>query len=55
MTVEFKDRLNQELNQFSIKLEDSQIIQFYKYYEILIEWNKVMNLSAITEQNEVIT
>lgn len=55
MTVEFKDRLNQELNQFSIKLEDSQIIQFYKYYEILIEWNKVMNLTAITEQNEVIT
>lgn len=55
MTAEFKDRLNQELNQFSIKLEDSQINQFYKYYEILIEWNKVMNLTAITEQNEVIT
>ncbi|WP_320994694.1 RsmG family class I SAM-dependent methyltransferase, partial [Hungatella sp.] len=55
MTVEFKDRLNQELNQFSIKLEDSQIIQFHKYYEILVEWNKVMNLTAITEQNEVIT
>ena len=31
MTVEFKDRLNEELNQFSIKLEDSQIIQFYEY------------------------
>ena len=55
MTAEFKDRLNQELNQFSIKLENSQIIQFYKYYEILVEWNKVMNLTAITEQNEVIT
>ena len=55
MTAEFKDRLNQELNQFSIKLEDSQIIQFYEYYEILVEWNKVMNLTAITEQNEVIT
>ena len=31
------------------------MIQFYKYYEILTEWNKVMNLTAITEQNEVIT
>ncbi|WP_270816230.1 16S rRNA (guanine(527)-N(7))-methyltransferase RsmG [Hungatella effluvii] len=55
MTAEFRDRLNQELNQFSIKLEDSQIIQFYEYYEILVKWNKVMNLTAITEQNEVIT
>ena len=55
MTAEFKDRLNQELNQFSIKIEDSQIIKFYEYYEILVEWNKVMNLTAITEQNEVIT
>lgn len=55
MTAEFKDRINQELSQFSIKLEDSQVNQFYQYYEILIEWNKVINLTAITEQNEVIT
>lgn len=55
MTVEFKERLNRELNQFSIVLKDSQLNQFYQYYELLIEWNKVMNLTAITEQNEVIT
>ena len=55
MTAEFKDRLNRELNQFSIILENSQINQFYQYYELLDEWNKVMNLTAITDQNEVIT
>lgn len=55
MTAEFKDRLNRELNQFSIILENSQINQFYQYYELLNEWNKVMNLTAITDHNEVIT
>lgn len=55
MTAEFKDRLNRELNKFSIILENSQINQFYQYYELLDEWNKVMNLTAITDQNEVIT
>ncbi|WP_455436083.1 16S rRNA (guanine(527)-N(7))-methyltransferase RsmG [Hungatella hathewayi] len=55
MTAEFKDRLGRELNQFSIILENSQINQFYQYYELLDEWNKVMNLTAITDQNEVIT
>lgn len=55
MTAEFKDRLGRELNQFSVILENSQINQFYQYYELLDEWNKVMNLTAITDQNEVIT
>lgn len=55
MTAEFEERLNRELDQFSIKLENNQMNQFYKYFEFLVEWNKVMNLTAITEQNEVIT
>lgn len=55
MTAEFKDRLSRELNQFSIILENLQINQFYQYYELLDEWNKVMNLTAITDQKEVIT
>ena len=55
MTAEFKDRLSRELNQFSIILENSTINQFYQYYELLDEWNKVMNLTAITDQKEVST
>lgn len=35
-------------------LTDRQLWQFEKYYEMLVEKNKVMNLTAITEKSEVI-
>lgn len=35
-------------------LSDYQMEQFEKYYEMLIEKNKVMNLTAITDRDEVI-
>ncbi|MDE7476807.1 MAG: 16S rRNA (guanine(527)-N(7))-methyltransferase RsmG [Lachnospiraceae bacterium] len=38
-----------------ISLEQNQIGQFIKYYELLIEWNQFMNLTAITEFDEVCT
>lgn len=38
----------------NIELSDGQIRQFLRYYELLTEWNKVMNLTAITEYEEVV-
>lgn len=49
-TTKFFDRLNE----LGITLSDNQIHQFLKYYELLVEKNKVMNLTAITEFDEVI-
>jgi 16S rRNA (guanine527-N7)-methyltransferase len=43
------------LQQLGITLTDLQYQQFMDYYELLVERNKVMNLTAITELNEVIT
>lgn len=40
--------------QLGIELTDNQYEQFIKYYEMLIKWNEVMNLTAITEFDEVI-
>ena len=37
-----------------VLLSDSQLDQFEQYYEMLVEKNKVMNLTAITEREEVI-
>lgn len=43
-----------ELEKLSITLSDGQLEQFRIYYEMLIEKNKVMNLTAITDFNEVL-
>ena len=42
------------LEELSISLSQEQKRQFVTYYEYLIEKNKVMNLTAITEYEEVI-
>lgn len=47
--------LNDGIKEYGITLSDSQIDQFMMYYEILIEWNQVMNLTAITAFDEVCT
>lgn len=47
-------RLKQKAEQLNIMLDDKQLAQFQTYYEMLIEKNKVMNLTAITEYEEVI-
>lgn len=43
------------MDELGIALEPSQMDQFMKYYEILVEWNRFMNLTAITEFNDVCT
>lgn len=42
------------LEELNLSLSKNQIQQFLTYYEMLIEKNKVMNLTAITEFDEVI-
>lgn len=42
------------IDSLGISLSDKQKKQFVDYYEILIEWNKVMNLTGITEWEEVV-
>lgn len=49
------NRLKEKAANLNIELNDQQIHQFQTYYEMLIEKNKVMNLTAITELEEVIT
>ena len=43
----------EKLEHLGIILNEKQMQQFYDYYEILVEWNKVMNLTGITEYEEV--
>lgn len=46
-------QFEKDIKELGITLSDKQISQFITYYEMLVEWNQVMNLTAITEYEEV--
>ena len=48
------EQLKRKSEQLEVELSEKQLEQFKTYYEMLIEKNKVMNLTAITEKDEVI-
>lgn len=50
----FAEQMERELEGIA-SLSERQMEQFYQYYEMLVEWNQVMNLTAITEMTEVVT
>ena len=43
----------EKLEHLGVVLDQNQIRQFDTYFNLLVEWNKVMNLTGITEYNEV--
>ena len=49
-----KELLIDGIEKIGLEISVEQANQFMKYYEMLIETNKVMNLTAITELDEVI-
>lgn len=51
--MNFSEILAQKVTEAGLELSSKQLEQFNKYYEMLIETNKVMNLTAITEPEEV--
>ncbi len=48
------DILTEDFKLLGFPLSEKQIDQMLKYYEMLIEWNQVMNLTAITEYADVV-
>ena len=50
----FKEKMYNRAGKLNIILDDHQLNQFEKYYHILIEQNKVMNLTSITDEDQVI-
>lgn len=55
MRQTFTEHMKQGCAELNVMLTEHQLNQFYQYYELLVEWNKVMNLTAITEMEDVIT
>ena len=46
--------IRNHIEKLDINISEEQCCQFLKYYEMLVEKNKVMNLTGITEFEEVI-
>lgn len=46
--------LQEKLGMLSVEVNKEKIDQFNQFYDILIEWNKVMNLTAITDYKDVV-
>ena len=43
----------EELKKLNIEPTEEQLTQLNKYYELIVEYNKVMNLTGITEKDQV--
>lgn len=48
-----KDLLQNYIKDYKITLTENQYEQFQKYFELLVEWNEKMNLTAITDESGV--
>ena len=48
-----KELFIEELNKLGINITEDQLSKLNKFYKLLIEWNEKINLTRITEENEV--
>lgn len=46
--------IEQKIGNLGLRLSAVQTEQFYEYYRLLVEWNQFMNLTAITEFEDVV-
>ena len=51
---EFKIKMNKYAINLGIELSENQIDKFYKYMNLLLEWNEKINLTAIVDKDEII-
>lgn len=48
-----QNKFIEEINKLGVKLNKNQLEQLEKYYEMLVKYNKFMNLTGITEYEQV--
>ena len=48
------NKIKTALNQISLNLSDEQVGKLYHFYELVVEFNKSVNLTAITEYDDFI-
>lgn len=51
--MSFRESLSEAAKEYGLAISESQIAAFEIYYKLLMEWNEKINLTAITEPQEV--
>ena len=51
---EFEKLFEEKEKEINVKISEEKIEKFYKYMKSLIEWNEKINLTAITDEKEII-
>ena len=51
---EFEKLFKEKEKEININIPDEKVEKFYKYMKSLIEWNEKINLTAITDEEEII-
>lgn len=54
MSEYFKNKMIELANNIGINLQEKDVHKFYSYMNLLLEWNEKINLTAITEMDDVI-
>ena len=54
MSQEFEEKLIEMISKINININKEQINKFYNYMNLLLEWNKKINLTAITNEDDII-
>ncbi len=52
--IEARKKIEAAFEGLHLKISDEQADKFYQYYRLLIEWNEKINLTAITDFNQVL-
>ena len=51
--MNFREEMDRAAIAYGLSLSEKQLEQFQQYYDLLVEWNEKMNLTAITDPREV--
>ena len=54
MNNENRSILLEGFAEFGVNLTENQIANFERYHKMLIEWNEKINLTAITDERDVV-
>lgn len=54
MDIDFKNKIINLSKKIDIELNDAEVEKYFEYMNLLVEWNEKINLTAITEKDDII-